>query len=205
MIQIGKGGQRAVQTVMLSRYACYLIVQNADPSKEIVALGQSYFAVQTRRQELSDKATEEERRLLLREEMKMHNVRLAGVAKAAGVVEPQDYAIFQDHGYRGLYGGLGAKELQRRKGLKKHQQILDHMGSTELAANLFRATQTEEKLKRDNVKGKQQANRTHFEVGAKVRKTIHELGGTMPERLPPVESIKKLEARKKRQAKKLNE
>ncbi len=198
MVGIGSGAERPIKIVMLSRYACYLIVQNADPSKEIVALGQSYFAIQTRRQELSDMATEEERRLLLREEMKMHNLRLAGVAKTAGVIEPQDYAIFQDHGYRGLYGGIGAKDLQRRKGLKKHQQILDHMGSTELAANLFRATQTEEKLKRDSIKVKHQANRTHFDVGAKVRKTIQELGGTMPERLPAAESIKKLEARKRK-------
>ncbi len=205
MIEIGKGGQREVKTVLLSRYACYLIVQNADPSKKIVALGQTYFAVQTRRQELSDKATEEEKRLLLREEMKMHNVRLAGVAKTAGVIEPQDYAIFQDHGYHGLYGGLGAKDIQRRKGLKKHQQILDYMGSTELAANLFRATQTEEKLKRDNVKDKQKANRTHFEVGAKVRKTIQELGGTLPEKLPPVESVKKLKTKKKKQPEPLKE
>lgn len=203
MVGIGSGAERQIRTILLSRYACYLIVQNADPSKEIVALGQTYFAVQTRRQELSDRATEDERRLLLREEIKMHNVRLAGVAKAAGVIEPQDYAIFQDHGYRGLYGGLGARDLQRRKGLKMRQQILDHMGSTELAANLFRATQTEEKLERDNVKGKQQANRTHFEVGAKVRKTIRELGGSMPEKLPPVESIKRLEARKRKQAKTL--
>ncbi|MDP2991392.1 MAG: DNA damage-inducible protein D, partial [Kiritimatiellota bacterium] len=172
MIEIGKGGKRAVKTIMLSRYACYLIVQNADPSKEIVALGQTYFAVQTRRQELSGRATEEERRLLLREEMKLHNVRLAGVARSAGVIEPQDYAIFQDHGYRGLYGGLGAKDIRRHKGLKKGRQILDHMGSTELAANLFRATQTEEKLRRDKITGKDKANRTHFEVGAKVRKTI---------------------------------
>lgn len=199
MIEIGKGGQRAVKTVLLSRYACYLIVQNADPSKEIVALGQTYFAVQTRRQELSDKATEEDRRLLLRDEMKMHNVRLAGTARAAGVIEPRDYAIFQDHGYRGLYGGLGARDIHRRKGLKKDQQILDHMGSTELAANLFRATQTEEKLRRDKITGKDRANRTHFEVGAKVRKTIRELGGTMPESLPAAESIKKIEAKKRRQ------
>ncbi len=205
MVEIGSGALRPVKSVLLSRYACYLVVQNADPSKEIVALGQTYFAVQTRRQEMTDKATEEERRLLLREEMKMHNVRLAGVAKAAGVVAPQDYAIFQDHGYRGLYGGLGAKDIQRRKGLKKHQQILDHMGSTELAANLFRATQAEEKLKRDHVRGAHQANRAHFEVGAKVRKTIQELGGTVPEELPPAESIKKLESRQKREGKLLKD
>jgi DNA-damage-inducible protein D len=199
MIEIGKGGQRPVGTVCMSRYACYLIVQNADPSKQIVALGQTYFAVQTRRQELTDQATEEDRRLLLREEMKLHNVRLASTAKSAGVVEPKDYAIFQDHGYKGLYGGLTSRDIHERRGLKKSQQILDHMGSTELAANLFRATQTEEKLRRDKVTSKDRANRTHYEVGAKVRKTIQELGGTMPENLPPAESIKKLEARKRNQ------
>ena len=201
MIEIGKGGQREVKVILLSRYACYLIVQNADPSKEIVALGQTYFAVQTRRQELADRATEDDRRLLLRAEMKMHNIRLAGTAKEAGVIEPRDYAIFQDHGYRGLYGGLGARDIQRRKGLKQGQQILNHMGSTELAANLFRATQTEEKLKRDKVGNKEQAHRTHHEVGAKVRQTIKELGGTMPENLPPAESIKRLEMKKRKQVK----
>lgn len=204
MVEIGSGAQRPLKTILLSRYACYLIVQNADPSKEIVALGQTYFAVQTRRQELSGRATEEERRLLLREEMKLHNVRLAGVARSAGVIEPQDYAIFQDHGYRGLYGGLGAKDIRRHKGLKKSQQILDHMGSTELAANLFRATQTEEKLRRDKIIGRDKANRTHFEVGAKVRQTIRELGGTMPENLPPAESIKKLEARNQKKTQTTN-
>jgi len=203
MVTIGSGAQRPIKTVLLSRYACYLIVQNADPSKEIVALGQTYFAVQTRRQELSGRATEEGRRLLLREEMKMHNVRLAGTAKEAGVIEPRDYAIFQDHGYRGLYGGLGRKDIHRRKRLKKGQQILDHMGSTELAANLFRATQTEEKLRRDKVREKDQASLAHFEVGAKVRKTIHELGGTMPENLPPAENIKRLEVKMRKQRKAL--
>jgi DNA-damage-inducible protein D len=133
--------------------------------------------------------------------MKLHNVRLAGTARAAGVVEPRDYAIFQDHGYQGLYGGLGARDIHSRKGLKKSQQILDHMGSTELAANLFRATQTEEKLRRERISGREQANRTHYEVGAKVRQTIRELGGTMPENLPAAESIKKLEARKRKQLK----
>ena len=201
MIEIGKGGLREVKVILLSRYACYLIVQNADPSKEIVALGQTYFAVQTRRQELADRATEDDRRLLLRAEMKMHNIRLAGTAKEAGVIEPRDYAIFQDHGYRGLYGGLGARDIQRRKGLNQGQQILNHMGSTELAANLFRATQTEEKLKRDKVGNKEQAHRTHHEVGAKVRQTIKELGGTMPENLPPSESIKRLEMKKRKQIK----
>jgi DNA-damage-inducible protein D len=199
MVVIGSGAKRSVKTVLLSRYACYLVVQNADPSKEVVALGQTYFAVQTRRQELADLENEDERRLLLREEIKIHNAKLAGAAKAAGVVAARDYAIFQNHGYLGLYGGLGAQDIHRRKGLKKGQQTLDHMGSTELAANLFRATQTEEKLRRDNITGKEQANQTHREVGAKVRQTMRELGGTMPEDLPPAESIKKLQS-KKRQA-----
>lgn len=196
MIEIGKGGQRPVVTTMMSRYACYLAVQNADPAKSIVALGQTYFAIQTRRQEVSDEEVEAERRLLLRKEIKRHNTQLAEAAKGAGVVEARDYAIFQNHGYQGLYGGLTAAGIHQRKGLSSGQQILDHMGSTELAANLFRATQTEEKLKRDKVKGKNEANRTHLEVGKKVRKTIEELGGTMPENLPVAESIKKLALKK---------
>lgn len=195
MIEIGKGGQRAVNTVLLSRYACYLIIQNADPRKEIVALGQTYFAIQTRRQEIEEERIDEERRLLLRDEMRRHNAQLADAAKEAGVIEPIDYAIFQNHGYMGLYGGLKQHDIHRKKGLKKSQKILDHMGSTELAANLFRATQTEEKLRRDQIKGKDEANKTHEEVGAKVRQTIKELGGTMPEDLPAEESIKKLETK----------
>jgi DNA-damage-inducible protein D len=199
MVDIGSGAVRKIKETLLSRYACYLIIQNADPKKEIVALGQTYFAVQTRRQELEDERTEEERRLLLREEMRRHNTQLADAAKHAGVVEPVDYAIFQNHGYMGLYGGLKMGDIHQRKGLKKNQKILDHMGSTELAANLFRATQTEEKLRRDRIIGKAAANKTHHEVGTKVRQTIEELGGTMPEELPTVESIKQLE--KKRQKK----
>ena len=201
MITIGKGGQRSVSVTLLSRYACYLIVQNADPSKEIVALGQSYFAVQTRRQELSDEAVEDERRLLLRGELRRHNAQLADAAKGAGVIEPRDYAIFQNHGYMGLYGGLSADGIHQRKGLKKGQQILDHMGSTELAANLFRATQAEDKIRREQIRGKEKANRAHHEVGVKVRQTIKELGGTMPEDLPATESIKKLESREKKREK----
>jgi DNA-damage-inducible protein D len=159
MIEIGKGGQRPVKTVMMSRYACYLVIQNADPAKEIVAVGQTYFAVQTRRQELSDEEIEAQRRLLLRAEMKHHNTQLADAAKDCGVIEPKDYAIFQNHGYAGLYGGLMAQDIHARKGLKKGEQILDHMGSTELAANLFRATQAEEKLRREKIVGKDKANR----------------------------------------------
>ena len=200
MVDIGSGAKRPMEDgVKLSRYACYLIVQNADPSKEVVAQGQTYFAIQTRLQEIrqmeeyNQLSTEDEKRLFLRDEMKKHNIQLADAAKGAGVIEPLDYAIFQNHGYMGLYGGLDAKGIHMRKGLKKSENILDHMGSTELAANLFRATQTEEKLRRDNIKGKQKANQTHFEIGKKVRKTIEEIGGTMPENLPVADSIKKLE------------
>jgi len=199
MITLGKGGQRSVGSVRLSRYACYLIIQNADPHKEIVALGQTYFATQTRRQELEDERIEDERRLLLREEMRHHNARLADAAKDAGVIKPIDYAIFQNHGYMGLYGGLKQEDIHKRKGLKKSQKILDHMDSTELAANLFRATQAEEKLRREHIRGKDAANRTHREVGAKVRQTIKELGGTMPEDLPVVVSIKKIEGKQRNQ------
>ncbi len=205
MVDIGSGAKRNIEDVKLSRYACYLIVQNADPAKEIVALGQTYFAVQTRRQELSDEfgkfESDEEKRLFLRQQMKEHNRYLASAAKEAGVVKPLDYAIFQDHGYKGLYGGLGQGDIHRRKGLKKGQKILDHMGSTELAANLFRATQTEDKLRRENIRGKDKANQTHFEVGKKVRQTIKELGGTMPESLPSAENIRKIASKNRKQIK----
>ncbi|CAQ71127.1 DNA damage-inducible protein D [Cupriavidus taiwanensis] len=199
MVEIGSGAHREIEDCRLSRYACYLIVQNGDPSKPVIANGQTYFAIQTRRQELADEArfrtlTEDERRLMLRGEMAEHNRALTAAAKQAGVATALDYAVFQDHGYKGLYGGLGAKDIHVSKGLKRSQKILDHMGSTELAANLFRATQTEEKLRRENVQGKKQANQTHFQVGAKVRQTIADLGGTMPEKLPtPEKSIKQIE------------
>jgi DNA-damage-inducible protein D len=198
MVALGSGAERPIIVTLLSRYACYLVIQNADPGKKIVAHGQTYFAIQTRRQELADEEIEEERRLVLRKEIRQHNTQLADAAKGAGVVEQKDYAIFQNHGYMGLYGGLKQEDIHRRKGLKKSQKILDHMGSTELAANLFRATQAEEKLRREQVKGKDAANRTHREVGAKVRKTIKELGGTMPEELPVAESIKKIETKQRK-------
>lgn len=208
MVDIGSGAKREIEDYLLSRYACYLIVQNGDPSKPVIANGQTYFAMQTRRQELRDneafaKLTEDEKRVAIRNELAEHNKYLAAAAKEAGVETPLDYAIFQDHGYKGLYGGRGAKDIHALKGLKKSQKILDHMGSTELAANLFRATQTEEKLRRDKVSGKQRANQTHYEVGKKVRQTIADLGGTMPEALPtPEASIKQLEASKKKLGKK---
>lgn len=211
MVSIGSGAQRPVDDVRLSRYACYLIVQNGDPSKPVIANGQSYFALQTRRQELADdkkfaQLSEDEKRLAIRNELAAHNKHLAAAAKDAGVDSSLDYAIFQDHGYKGLYGGLGAKDIHAQKGLKKSQKILDHMGSTELAANLFRATQTEEKLRRDKVSNKTQANQTHFDVGRKVRETIDELGGTMPEKLPvPDHSIQQIESAKKKELNKPKE
>ncbi|MGC2165587.1 MAG: DNA damage-inducible protein D [Gallionella sp.] len=208
MVDIGSGAKREVSDIRLSRYACYLIVQNGDPSKPVIANGQTYFAMQARRQELNDdekfaRLSEDEKRLAIRNELAEHNKYLAAAAKDAGVDTPLDYAIFQDHGYKGLYGGMRAKDIHARKGLKKSQKILDHMGSTELAANLFRATQAEEKLKRDNISGKQRANQAHYEVGQKVRQTIQELGGTMPENLPvPEQSVKKIESAKKKLDKK---
>jgi len=208
MVDIGSGAQRPVDDVRLSRYACYLIVQNGDPSKPVIANGQTYFAMQTRRQELADDAkfaqlSEADKRLAIRNELATHNKHLAADAKGAGVATSLDYAVFQDHGYKGLYGGLGHKDIHARKGLKKNQKILDHMGSTELAANLFRATQTEEKLRRDQVRGKAKANQTHFDVGRKVRQTIAELGGTMPEQLPtPDTSIQQIESAKKKLSRK---
>ena len=202
MVDIGSNTQREIEDIELSRYACYLVVQNADPRKEVVALGQTYFAVQTRKQELQDdydQLDEAAKRLGIRDELKTHNKRLVEAAKNAGVETSLEYAIFQDHGYMGLYGGMKAKDIHVNKGLKKSQKILDHMGSEELAANLFRATQTEGKLRRENVQGKVKANRTHLEVGSKVRQTIKELGGTMPEELPtPEKSIQQLERAKKK-------
>ena len=204
-IAMPKTAEKTIEDYHLSRYACYLIVQNGDPRKKVIALGQTYFAVKTRQQELIenyDSMTEDEKRLAIRNQMREHNKKLVAAAKDAGVETNLDYARFQNYGYMGLYGGLTAKDIHERKGLKKSQQILDHMGYEELAANLFRATQTEAKLKRENIQGKANANSAHYEVGAKVRETIKELGGTMPEDLPtPEKSIQQIEREEKRKLK----
>ncbi|MCX6784115.1 MAG: DNA damage-inducible protein D [candidate division WWE3 bacterium] len=203
MINIASGtkkeAKREIQNYDLSRYACYLIAQNGDPRKEEIALAQTYFAIQARRQELNENLIEDNKRLFLRGELKVHNIELAKAATAAGVV---NHANFQDFGYMGLYGGMRQKNIHAQKKLTKNQSILDHMGSEELAANLFRATQAEAKLKRENIFGQSKANQAHYDVGKKVRQTIKELGGTMPEKLATPENIKVTTKRLKKPSKK---
>lgn len=197
MVELGSGSRRSVKDYRLSRYACYLVVQNGDPRKKIIALGQTYFAIQTRRQEIADAFNdldEDSKRLVVRGDVRHWNLMLADAAEKAGIATQRDYALFQNAGYQGLYGGLTARDIHERKNLKKNQAILDHMGSEELAANLFRITQTEAKMKREEPHGLEPASDIHHTVGSAVRSTIASLGGTMPEDLPtPDKSIGQLE------------
>ncbi len=192
MVLIGSNAEREIDNILLSRFACYLIIQNADPKKEMVALWQTYFAIQTRKQEINDELLEDSRRKQLRSEMKFHNKSLAQTADKAGV---KYYWKFTNYGYQGLYNWLDMKWIHTKKWLKKSQKILDHMWSEELAANLFRATQAEAKLKRENIFWEENANKAHFEVWKEVRETIKKIWGTMPEELPASDSIKKAEKR----------
>lgn len=200
MIEAGKGAEREIDDYNLSRYACYLIAMNGSSKKKTVALAQTYFAVKTRQQEIIEQyetMTEDEKRLDIRKDISKHNKSLADAAHDAGVIQPVDYARFQNAGYMGLYNGETQNDIHKRKGLKQSQKILDYMSGEELGANLFRITQTDAKLRRENIQGREKATATHYEVGAKVRQTIKELGGTMPEDLPtPEKSIQQLERAK---------
>ena len=203
MVGIGSKTSRSIDDYKLSRYACYLIVQNSDPRKEVVALGQTYFAIQTRKQELTEKEyvnlTEDEKRFYQRNLTKKGNYSLNQTAKKCGV---KNFDQFHNAGYKGLYNGETADDIAKRKGLRYREDILDNMGSDELIANLFRISQTEQKLKRDNIHGDEKAKETHYEVGQEVRNTINRLGGVMPEDLPtPKKSLKELEKEKKTQIK----
>ena len=199
MVQIGSGAERKQNDYKLTRYACYLIAQNGDSRKKVIALAQTYFAIQTRKQELTEKEysmlTEDEKRFYQRDLTRKGNYSLNQVAKNAGV---KNFDKFHNSGYKGLYNGETADDIAKRKGLRYREDILDNMGSDELIANLFRISQTEQKLKRDKIKTEKEANSTHYEVGKKVRKAIADIGGTMPEDLPtPKKSLKQLEKENK--------
>ena len=197
-IKMPKGAEKIISDYKLTRYACYLIAQNGDSRKKVIALAQTYFAVQTRKQEISEKEysmlSEDEKRFYQRNLTRKGNYSLNQTAKKAGV---KNFDKFHNSGYKGLYNGETADDIAKRKGLRYREDILDNMGSDELIANLFRISQTEQKLRKDNIKGEKEANSTHYEVGRKVRKAIADIGGTMPEDLPtPKKSLKQLEKEK---------
>jgi len=193
MVDIGSNTVREIKDWKLDRYACYLIAQNGDPSKQEIALAQTYFAVQTRRQEIFERLSEADKRLFIRGEVSDQNKKLFSTAKKAGV---SNFGKFNDAGYQGLYG-MPLSDIENKKGIKKGE-LLDRAGTTELAANLFRITQTDEKIKKDNIIGDNEAQRTHFMVGGKVRQTIKDIGGTTPENLPSEKHIKELKREHKK-------
>jgi len=197
MVPIGSGAMVQTTDCFLTRYACYLIAMNGEASKPEIGTAQTYFAIQARRQEMQDQLTDVERRLQLRDRVKRANINLMSTAKKAGV---QKYAIFQDAGYQGLYD-MGLADIKQRKGIPPKEHLLDRAGRTELAANEFRITQTEEKIKRDNIDTENRAISTHRDVGREVRNVIKKIGGTMPENLPPEEPIKKLTSQKRKELK----
>ena len=206
MVQIGSGAERKQKDYKLTRYACYLIAQNGDSRKKVIALAQTYFAIQTRKQEISEKEysllTEDEKRFYQRNLTRKGNYSLNQTAKNAGV---KNFDKFHNSGYKGLYNGETADDIAKRKGLRYREDILDNMGSEELAANLFRITQTESKLKRDNISTEREANKTHYNIGKNIREVIAKNGGTMPENLPtPEKSLKQLEKESKKKLLKQN-
>lgn len=197
MVDIGSGTKRKIKDYELTRYACYLIVQNGDPRKEVIALGQTYFAIQTYKQEVAERFNqldEDNKRLVIRGDIKQWNQLLAEAAHEAGVITNEEFAIFQNAGYMGLYGGMTVEDIHNKKELKTRDKILDYMGSEELIANLFRISQTESKLKREEIQGADESNHAHYVVGHEVRAAIERVGGTMPEDLPtPEKSISQIE------------
>jgi DNA-damage-inducible protein D len=202
MIEVGKSAKRKRENVVLSKYACYLIAMNGDPSLPQVATAQTYFAAQTHKQEIEQALTDEQRRLHLRDRVKDANKKLSGVAHSAGV---KRFAIFHDAGYKGLYGGIGQTDIKRIKGIQEQEDLLDCIDREELAANEFRITQTEAKLKREGIQGEEKATQAHFSVGRRVRSAIEEIKGTMPEKLPSVPSIKKLADKQNKDSKQLKQ
>jgi DNA-damage-inducible protein D len=194
MIILGKGGTREVPDYHLSRFACYLIAQNGDPRKPEIANAQKYFAVQTRRQEISDTIAADVERLELRKQTSEEFRALSGAARDAGV-QNKMFGVFHDVGYKGLYDGMGVEDIKKFKGIDRRENLMDRMNTTELAANQFRMTQAREKLKKENIKGQEQAIQAHKKVGHEVRDAIKRIGGTMPEYIPPAEHIKKVEKR----------